>query len=211
MWSIPRSPAQDPPPNVRALTRDYEKSMRDRPVSAYGARESRLRHPRRQDTGAAHTTRLDSAPIGHLRLVIRNGQGRGLHNVSVSCRLSATGIGFSGHPSAAGDSGLPYGRLTGAHRCARAPSGSHVPAPWLTPGGAGQRDSAVTVVRPGPWRLENSVARRTSSVSGVLAQGRRSRIFSELDTAHHAPTAPEVPGRPGGARHGAGPCLVRRP
>ncbi len=29
MSSIPRSPAQHPPPNVRAVTRDYEKSMRN--------------------------------------------------------------------------------------------------------------------------------------------------------------------------------------
>jgi hypothetical protein len=32
--------------------------------------------------------------------------------VSVSCRLSATGIRFSGHPVPAGELSLPHGRLT---------------------------------------------------------------------------------------------------
>jgi hypothetical protein len=39
--------------------------------------------------------------------------GGASHDVPVSCRLSATGIRFLGHPFPAGELGLPCGRLTG--------------------------------------------------------------------------------------------------
>ena len=47
------SPAQDPPPNVRAVTADYEKSMRERPGFSMSAGESETRShgPRSRASG----------------------------------------------------------------------------------------------------------------------------------------------------------------
>jgi hypothetical protein len=47
--------------------------------------------------------------------------------VPVSCCLSATGIGLSGHPVPARELGLPHGRLTGHHLVPGPGRGFHVP------------------------------------------------------------------------------------
>jgi hypothetical protein len=56
----------------------------------------------------------------------RPAEGPAIH-VPVSCRLSATGFRFSGHPIPAGELGLPHGRLTGHQPGAGPQRGSHVP------------------------------------------------------------------------------------
>ena len=60
--------------------------------------------PRQHPFGPGHKSRI--------RPVIRDDRRRASPDVPVSCRLSATGIRFPGHPTLAGGLGLPYGRLT---------------------------------------------------------------------------------------------------
>jgi hypothetical protein len=73
----------------------------------------------------AHLTRVStlSGPgRARIRPVMRGGQRRRWPSAAVSRCLSATGVGFSGHPAPAGELGLPCGRLTERLRV-RTPTG----------------------------------------------------------------------------------------
>ena len=71
--------------------------------------------PRQHPFGSGHQ------PVSGQLSATRRRRGRP-DPVPVSCRLSATGIRFSGHPVPAGELGLPHGRLTG-HECRPDPDG----------------------------------------------------------------------------------------
>jgi hypothetical protein len=67
----------------------------------------------------------------------------------VSCCLSATGIGLSGHPIPAGELGLPHGRLTGHQPGAGPQRGSHVlHVPDTTGEGAPSTPGTAVFSRP---------------------------------------------------------------
>jgi len=77
----------------------------------------------------------------------RPAEGRPL--ASVSCRLSAAGIRFPGHPTLAGRLGLPCGRLTGHITVLGSHRGSHVPhARDATGVGASCISGAAVLIRP---------------------------------------------------------------
>ncbi len=69
-----------------------------------------------------HVSTLAGPGIARIRPVMRGDQRRCWPSAPVSRCLSATGVGFLGHPVPAGELGLPYGRLTGRCR-ARTPAG----------------------------------------------------------------------------------------
>ena len=98
----------------------------------------------------AHLTRVSTLsgpgscpyPASYTR---RPAEGRSL--ASISCRLSATGIRFPGHPTLAGRLGLPCGRLTGHITVPGFPIGvptfhTHEMRPgWVPPVSRGRRCS----------------------------------------------------------------------
>src|SRR5438128_1061079 len=73
----------------------------------------------------------------------------GRSRASVSCCLSATGIGFPGHPTLAGRLGLPCGRLTGHVPVPGSHRGSHVPHERDATGvGASCISGAAVLIQP---------------------------------------------------------------
>jgi hypothetical protein len=69
-----------------------------------------------------HVSTLSGPGRARIRPVMRGGQRRCWSSAPVSRCLSATGVGFLGHPVPAGELGLPHGRLTGCSRI-RTPTG----------------------------------------------------------------------------------------
>jgi hypothetical protein len=69
-----------------------------------------------------HVSTLSGPGRARIRPVMRGGQRRRWSSAPVSRCLSATGVGFLGHPVPAGELGLPHGRLTGVFR-RRTPTG----------------------------------------------------------------------------------------
>jgi hypothetical protein len=69
-----------------------------------------------------HVSTLAGPSSTRIRPVMRGDQRRCWPSAPVSRCLSATGVGFLGHPVPAGELGLPYGRLTGRLRV-RTPAG----------------------------------------------------------------------------------------
>jgi hypothetical protein len=69
-----------------------------------------------------HVSTLAGPGSARIRSVMRGGQRRCWPSAPVSRCLSATGVGFLGHPVPAGELGLPCGRLTGRLRV-RTPTG----------------------------------------------------------------------------------------
>jgi hypothetical protein len=69
-----------------------------------------------------HVSTLAGPGRARIRPVMRGGQRRRWPSAPVSRCLSATGVGFLGHPVPAGELGLPCGRLTGRLRV-RTPAG----------------------------------------------------------------------------------------
>ena len=95
----------------------------------------------------------------------------------VSCCLSATGIGLSGHPIPAGELGLPHGRLTGHQPGAGPQRGSHVlHVPDTTGEGAPSTPGTAVFSRPDdlPDRrlpLPNGQSLHPAGASGLLNHG----------------------------------------
>jgi hypothetical protein len=119
--------------------------------------------------------------------------------VPVSCCLSATGIGLSGHPVPARELGLPHGRLTG--RTAPGPGrGFHVPHQRATTGvGASSTPGTAVLSRPDavpgqrlPLPSGQSLPPRTTNPSrgsGITGHQRRFTQFTRP-----ACPSPVVPG-----------------
>jgi len=106
------------------------------------------------ESSRAHLTRvstLSSRAAARIRPVIRNHRRRRRRSAPVSCCLSATGIGFSGHPASAEGLGLPHGRLTGPAFGSGPQRGCHVAHAWDTTGvGAPYTPGTAVPTRPTP-------------------------------------------------------------
>jgi hypothetical protein len=128
--------------------------------------------------------------------------------VPVSCCLSATGLGLSGHPVPARELGLPHGRLTG--RAAPGPGrGFHVPHQRDTTGmGASSTPGTAVLSRPDavpgqrlPLPSGQSLNPATDPTAGLLIT-RHQRRFTRF--TRPACPSPVIPGWDGNPR--AFPC-----